>query len=232
MYTCRMRSFAACVLIALAPSLAGHALLKSTSGKIVVLSPKDLPREASLTGDSMFLHQADNGEYYLYIEQQHGSAIAIFDVTDPAHIKLQSTERITADGVFDFVRPMGEGAELIRFREGKRTAVLDLSKKDKPTLHDAPALKESQATVVTDETDSANTAAASEAVPEIAKDYDVVDTSSPDKAEHVITVQQVKQQVVNDETGTTFLLAPNGLTVVRRPDAEETYATQQAQKSH
>ena len=43
------------------------------------------------------------------------------------------------------------------------------------------------------------------------------------------TIKQVKHKVVNEETGTTYLLGSDGLTVVRRPPIENDYKTQQIQ---
>jgi len=39
----------------------------------------------------------------------------------------------------------------------------------------------------------------------------------------------VKHRATNDETGTTFLLGSDGLTVVRRPRVEQEYKAQQLQ---
>ena len=43
------------------------------------------------------------------------------------------------------------------------------------------------------------------------------------------TVKDVKHRVTNDETGTTFLLGGNGLTVVRRLSIENDYKVHQIQ---
>ena len=55
----------------------------------------------------------------------------------------------------------------------------------------------------------------------VARDYQVVDTSSPADPVLLATVTLVKQQVSNDQTGTLFLLGSQGLTVVRRPRVEQ-----------
>jgi hypothetical protein len=43
------------------------------------------------------------------------------------------------------------------------------------------------------------------------------------------TVKDVRHRVTNHETGTTFLLGPNGLTVVRRLSVENDYKVHQIQ---
>ena len=45
----------------------------------------------------------------------------------------------------------------------------------------------------------------------------------------LVTVKDVKHRVTNDETGTTFLLGSDGLTVVRRLPVEEEYKVNQMQ---
>jgi len=222
----RLCRFALTSLVILAPSLLSHAELKSKSGKIIVLAPEDLPQQARVSGNGLFLHASENGNSYLYVEQQNGAVLTIFDVSDPAHVKVKATQQL-AGGPFEFVRPEGEHAELIRFRDSARVAVLDVSKPDKPVMHDAPALKPSQNTLVTDKADSTEANVPLNSAPIIPKNYDVVDTSSPDKPELVSTVQFVEHQAVKEDTGTTFLLARNGLTVIRRPDVEEVYSAQQ-----
>jgi hypothetical protein len=72
------------------------------------------------------------------------------------------------------------------------------------------------------------TAQAHQYVPAVARDYQVIDiaTSAPT---NLATLKDVKHQVTNDETGTTFLLGNHGLTVVRRLSAEYDYQVRQIQ---
>lgn len=219
------RSLSLAAFFVLTTTLGSHAEQKSKSGKIIVLTPQDLPDEARLPGESFFLDTAHQDNVYLYVEQQNGSALTLFDVTDPAHIKVKAVARLAVSGPFDFIRDEGQHGELVRFRDGNRLAVLDVTKVEKPVLHDFPALKASRDTIVTDK----EVASSLKYMPAVPKDYDILDTSSTDHPEHVMTVPLVQHQLVNSDTGTVFLLARNGLTVVRRPDVEETYATQQLQ---
>jgi hypothetical protein len=119
---------------AIAP-LTAQAQVHSKSGELVVVEPHNLPEQAQLGGNSFFLHSDDSGSTYLYVEQQQGSRLTVFNVTDPSRIKMVSTTPLTVDGPFDFVRSLDGSAELVRFRDGKTVAVLDLRKTSKPSLH-------------------------------------------------------------------------------------------------
>ena len=58
-----------------------------------------------------------------------------------------------------------------------------------------------------------------------ARDYQVIDTSSAADPVLLTTVAQVTHKVVNRDTGTTFLLGSDGLTVIRRISVERDYKT-------
>src|SRR5260370_12836927 len=118
-------AFSLIVANLLAP-LALRAEIRSKSKELVVIEPRDLSEQAQRPGNSFFLHSDDAGSTYLYIEQGGGSRLSIFDVSDPSQIKLVSSTPLTTSGTFDFVRPIGDRAELVRFRDGKSVAILDL----------------------------------------------------------------------------------------------------------
>src|SRR5258708_4307208 len=123
--------FALLALIGVSPI---RAEVRSKSNEIIVLQPKDLPEAAQTPGNSAFLYSDNNGCTYLYIEQQQGARLTTFDVSDPSKIKLVSSTALTSPGPFDFVRLLGGRAELIRYRDGKGIAVLDLLAANKPPL--------------------------------------------------------------------------------------------------
>jgi hypothetical protein len=52
------------------------------------------------------------------------------------------------------------------------------------------------------------------------RDYQIVDSTNVQAPRLLSTVQDVQQTVQREETGTTFLLGANGLTVIRRPHQE------------
>ena len=122
---------AAAAVLASSPA---EAEIHSKSNDLVVMEARDLPEQAQTPGNSLFLHSDNAGNTYLYVEQQQGARLSVFDVTDPARIKLVVSTPLAAQGVFDFVRPLGNNAELVYFRDGQKEAVLDLRKARRPVL--------------------------------------------------------------------------------------------------
>jgi hypothetical protein len=84
--------------------------------------------------EDMLLHDGDDGSTYLYVEQKQGTVLTIFDVTNPEYMKLAKYVSTEARGSYDFVTPLGGSAELISFRDGSGTAVLDLRKAKTPRM--------------------------------------------------------------------------------------------------
>jgi hypothetical protein len=67
-------------------------------------------------------------------------------------------------------------------------------------------------------------------VPDAALDYQVTpNLREPNRVYHV---KQVRQEITDYETGTTFLLAADGLYLVRRPTVEKEYKFHRLQMSH
>ncbi len=215
---------AAALVVSTVPA---HAEVHSKSKELVVMGPRDLPEPAQIRGNSLFLHVDGAGRTYLYVEQQQGSRLSVFDVTDPAHIKLAVTTPLLGEGAFDFIRPLGDSAELICFRDGQKAGVLDLRHAKKPVLRTASA-----AGLGTVETlGQAGLLAADESyqyVPVAARDYRVIDISAGNPS-ILATVKAVKHRAVNDETGTTFFLGSDGLTVVRQIDVENEHKVRELQ---
>jgi hypothetical protein len=112
----RAATFAMSALLALISVSPVHAEVRSKSNDIIVLQPTDLPEQAKTPGNSFFLYSDNDGSTYLYIEQEQGARLTTFNVTDPSKIKFVSSTMLTLPGAFDFVRPVGGRAELIRFR--------------------------------------------------------------------------------------------------------------------
>jgi len=204
-----------------------HAEVRSKSNEIVVLQPKDLPEAAQTPGNSAFLYSDNHGCTYLYIEQQQGARLTTFDVSDPSKIKLVSSTALTSPGPFDFVRLLGGRAELIRYRDGKGVAVLDLHTAKKPTVKIISGLSESGSTEPLGEQAFMMINEPYSYIRAVPRDYQVIDISSPSDPLLLTTVKEVKHQVVNGDTGTTFLLGSDGLTVVRRLNVENDYKINQ-----
>ena len=165
-------------------------------------------------------HFNNSGSTYLYVEQQQGVRLTVFEVTDPAHIKMVSSTQLAVTGPFDFVHPLDGRAELIRFRDGKSVGVLDLSEASKPSFRLVPSLVDPGQTEPLGETGYLGVDEPYNYVRVITRDEQVVDISTPSDPILLATVRQVKHRVVNNDTGTTFLLGGDGLAVVRRISVE------------
>ena len=210
------------------PALPAQAEIHSKSKELVIMEPRDLPEHAQLKGNSLFLHSDNAGSTYLYVEQQQGARLSVFDVTDPAHIKLTVSTPLPAEGGFDFVRDLGDNAELVYFRDGQKVGILDLRKAKKPVLRTIS----STPNLATAETLGwSGLLAANESykyVPAVPRDFQVIDISAANPTP-LVTLKDVKHRVTNHETGTTFFLDNDGLTVVRRISVETDYKIHQMQ---
>ncbi len=213
-------------------TLTGQAEARNHLNKLIVVRPADLPELARVTGQAMMLHATEDGRTFLYIEQNRGARLAIFDVTDPAHVKEEGSAQVGAPGSFDFVSSLGDNAELVRFRHGQGEAVLDLHKVKVPTLNTIQGLDSQGSTerlgddgfIIANQPNlqsGANDA-----------NYQVVDISNPLHPNRVADVEQVREKITNDETGTTFLLTADGLYLIRRPGVEEEHDIHEWQMSH
>ena len=204
----------------MAPVSAG-AELHSRSKDIIVMEAHDLPELAQLPGDSLFLHSDNQGSTYLYIEQQQGTRLSVLDVTDPAHIRIALTTRLQTRGAFDFAGALNGRTELIRYREGDHAAILDLHDAKHPRIKEADSFEDTD-TAQTLGTDGilATKASYREARLAAPADFKVLDVSIPSAPLVLTTIKDVQQRAVNQETGTTFLLGKNGLTVIRQISAE------------
>jgi hypothetical protein len=219
-------------LIALATlisPIASQAEVHSKSNEIVVLEPTDLPEQAQIGGNSFFLHANNVGNTYLYIEQQQGARLTVLDVSDPARIKPVSSIALNTEGAFDFVRPVNDRDELIRFRQSGNVAVLDLTSAKRPALRPMPAMADFGVAEPLSQNAVLAVAEQSSYVPAVARDFQVIDFSTPSNPVVLTTIKDVKHRLTNDETGTTYLLGSQGLTVIRQPGVEEDYREHEAQ---
>jgi len=205
-----------------------EAEIYSKSKDLVVMEPRDLPQQAAAPGNSLFLHSDNAGSTYLYIAQHEGTRISIFDVTDPARIKLVASHPLEANGTFDFVRPLGRHA-LVSFRDSQQDAILDLRKAERPVLRMIPMKTDLRSAEKLGESGLLAASQERKYVPSVARNYQVIDLSTSDPS-HLATVPDVRHRVDNNYTGTTFLLGSNGLTVVRRLEVENAYKTLQIQR--
>jgi hypothetical protein len=216
------------VAASILPTSSAEAEIHSRSKQLVVMEAPDLPEQAQTPGNSLFLHSDSAGSTYLYIEQQRGARLSVFDVTDPARIKLVVSTPLAAEGAFDFVRPLGDHAELVYFRDSQKEALLDLRKTKRPVLRMISIVTDLGPAETLGENDLLVTGQAHRYTPAVARDYQVIDIAASVPTQ-LVTVKDVKHRATNDETGTTFLLGSDGLTVVRRLRVEEKYKVNQMQ---
>ena len=200
-------------------ALAAPAAYSRTSNNLIVVPPTDLPELARQTGEAMLLHDTMDGRTLLYIEQNHGTQLAILDVTDPGHVKGNGSAQIDAPGPFDFVSTLGNRAEVVRFRQGQGSAVLDLHKVNVPTLTKVQGLTLQGATMALGD-DGFTVTSAADSNAQSAQDAQVVVTASLGDLNHVFDIGELRQELTKHDTGTTFLLTQSGLYIVRRPLVE------------
>jgi hypothetical protein len=206
------------MMMAVSGFLTATAVHANPSNNIVLVPPTDLPALARQGGEAMLLNDAVDGRTLLYVEQNEGARLAIFDVSDPGHIKGEGSVPLDVSGPFDFVSPVGNEGELVRFRQSDESAVLDLHKEKTPSLRAVQEL-----TLTGPITRLGNDGfTVSGHAPEIQKawNYQVVDTANSRELNRVFAVQQVREEVTKADTGTTFLLTEKGLYVIRRPAVE------------
>jgi hypothetical protein len=177
--------------------------------------------------EDLLLVAAENGSTYLYVEQKQGAQLAVFDVSDPAHIRLDAAVPTGAQGSYDFVRRVGD-KELAVFRDGSGSAVIDLHRAKAPRL----TRVEGTAAMPTEELGTSGYLASDFAsarparIATAPRVVQVVETTT--EAPRVLsTVADVTRQVTRRETGTTFLLGREGVTVVRQVPVERQYIEQQ-----
>ncbi len=117
----------AMALVAIAAVAAGtvHA---GPPSSVIVGPPTDLAASTWQGGDATLLHETNDARIILFIEQNPGAQLAIFDLTEPHHIKGEGSISLGASGSFDLVSPLGNQADRARFRQGQEAAVLDLSR--------------------------------------------------------------------------------------------------------
>jgi hypothetical protein len=202
------------------------------SNKIILVTPAQLPESARQTGEAMLLHETGDGRKLLYIEQNHGMQLAIFDVTDPSNVIAQTAAPLDVPGPFDFVVSLGDYAELVRFRQGQGDAVLDLHKVKAPAIKTVQGLKLQGETERLGNDGFIVSNQANVPLGQYARDFQVVETANFQDANRVFDVTRVCQEVTNDDTGTTFLLTAQGLYLIRRPAVEQEFATHEEQMNH
>jgi hypothetical protein len=212
--------------------LAGAAAATLPASALVFLKPKLLVQ--SLPGNSAIAHsstqdillRADgNGATYLYVEQQQGALLAVFDVTDPEHMKLVASVPTEARGAYDFLAPIGT-AEQIAFRDGSGTALLDLRKPKAPRLSASTQARAIEPLGASGYLASSIPQSPIQAAPRT-QPHDVQLVESGRHSHVLASLTGVTRQAERPETGTVFLLADGKVNIIRRLDAELQYEDNQ-----
>jgi len=222
------RTIGAFLLGSIALSGTAKAQIVSHSKDVVIEQPANLPESAQEPGIAFYLNtESGDGRAYLYIEQQNGDRIAVLDVSDPGHVKLVRNVALSVPGPFEFSQEMGPSSILIRFKNNRGTAVLDFHKAKMPVVR---TLGDQQFSGRVESLDRATYLMIDDrafSLQSSPRDYQVIDTSNPRGSARLYTAKLVVDSVTRDETGTTFLLGSEGLTIIRHPQIEEEYAAEQ-----
>ena len=210
----------------------GSALLAGTargeivshSKNLIIEQPTNLPELAQRPGIAFHLYTGSgDGNAYLYVEQHNGQRLVVFDVTDPGHVKMVRTVNLFVPAPFEFGERVGTSSVLVRFANNQGVAVLDMHKAKAPALKTISGLQYSGHAEPLGESTFMVTNNAPMDTRNVSRDYRVVDTSNAGNPVLLYTANLVTRTITRDETGTTFLLGQNGLTVIRRPRVEEKY---------
>ena len=200
-------------------AVAASAAYAREAKNLILVPPAELPQLARQSGEAMFLHQTVDGRTLLYVEHNQGTQLAILDVTDPGQLKEQGSVQLDAAGPFDFISALGDKAELVHFRQNQANAVLDLHRAKAPTLRKIEGLTLQGQTIALGG-DGFTVSTPVDAGTQPARDYQIVDSANSLQLKRAYDVKRVREEISNHDTGTTFLLAENGLYLIRRPAVE------------
>ena len=200
-----------------------QAVTKHHSSSIVIDTPADLPELAQRRSEAMYLYSNGSGQAFLYLEQDQGKTLAILDVSNPGSIREVGRASVAARSPYDFAQSLSRSAALVRYRDGSGWAILDFKKYKEPAVVAAPELPNQSSIQTLGRNALTFSSADNLSTPARDDRFDVVDFSDPSKPRSLLTVHGLKQRVEREETGTLFLLASDGLIVIRRPSVEEEY---------
>lgn len=228
-----MKTISAKILVAaiFAATVVVQAQAKTQSKSVVVEAPSDLPEVAQRQSEAMYLYDTGDGQTLLYLEQDAGRTLAILDVTDPSHIRAVGQASVPARAPYDFVCDATDSAALVEYRDGSGFAIVSFKKYKRPALVETQWQHPARAETLGSNSLLLSSTPAS-TVPAPEPRYQVVDVSNPIKPTTLATIGGIQERLDRPDTGTVFLLGRDGLTVVRRPHAEEEYNIHQWQLSH
>ncbi len=181
-----------------------HAAKKARTADVVVMRPTELPPAAQTPGQAMYL-RAVGFSRYLYIEQESGKRLAVFDVSRPARIKTVAEIDLNTPS-FEFLQAVTDNLVLVRITGPKtsmRLGVLDLQHPKKPILR---ALGDAEFVPVPSE------------------------ASGPlQQPAAGIEIRDIQQVITDKELGSTFVLSAEGLWIIRHPAIEKDFELKELQ---
>jgi hypothetical protein len=201
------------------PALAARRDYPRGNPNVIVVHPADLPAAAQIAGQAMYL-SAPGSTQYLYIEQNGGQRLAVLDVTDPARTRAVAEVEVGASQ-FEFVRDLDEKTVLVRFSGSAQTAfgILDLHHAKSPVLRPIAGVPQTDAATALD----GATLLFTDSHPSVANqasEYSGSLVSTKDNLPAIATIDGIRQEITDEETGRRFFLTANGLWIVRQPGVE------------
>ncbi len=172
---------------------------------VVIVRPSELPLAAQRPGQAMYL-RAVGFSRYLYIEQDNGKRLAVFDVSRPAHIKALEEVELNAPR-FEFLEAVNKDFVLVQFGDPKmelKLGVLDLKHPKRPILRILGASGTPSTPLATSELDQSTGA--------------------------LLGTGTGQSEVITDkELGSRFVLGPGGLWIIRHPADEKDFELKEIQ---
>lgn len=223
------------ILRATALYLFGGALLACTavaqivshSKDVVIEQPANLPELAQKPGIAFYLNtEGGDGSAYLYIEQQNGQRLTVFDVTDLARVKMIRTVNLAVPGPFKFAENVGGSYIVLRSQDNQEVAVLNVHKAKMPVLQSIDTFQHSGRVLPIGRATFLMTNDRPLKTEPVSQDYRVVDLSRSSSSV-LYTAKLVRATITREETGTMFLLGSDGLTIIRHPEVEQEYEASQ-----
>ncbi len=223
--------FATTVLLSTVGTQSTAAALAFTKPTLTIAKLATQSAIAQNPSQDLLLRADGNGSIYLYVEQQQGALLAIFNVTNPEDMKLVASTSTKAHGAYDFVAPVKDG-ELVSFRDGSGTALLDLHKPKAPRL----AVSAKPVAYAVCPTCSSLMVSGPQRQDQSQSELQMDPSIQPRNVQFVssgrhprvlASLSNVTRLADRTETGTVFLLADGKVNVVRSHSAELQYEDQQ-----
>ncbi len=198
----------------------------------IVVAPLATTSEmAQQRSEDIFLHVDGAGTPYLYVEQQQGARLVVLNVDDLAHVKVVASVATGVNRPYDFVQPISDTLEQIRFRDGSGSALLNLHKAKSPQIVNVEhTVAEPVEALGNSGYLLAMTDSREQPVRIASRDYQVVQFGT--QAHPLETIAGVTRIAERSDTGTVFLLSVQGITVIRNLSTEQQYAAEEAVLDH